>query len=175
MLPNRKDVRDLLEERTGREVTLSSGVVYAPSQHERATFGLYVDNQLRTRAVVAFDLSLATSVTAAMGMLTPGRAAAERSQGVMTVATRSRMEQLLSDLGSLFAPPVSDQMRLYSTYLPGSEVPGDVPAYAHVMGGRMDLRVSVSGYGAGRLSLVCPPVIPSPRRPMSGRPAAAVR
>jgi hypothetical protein len=175
MLPSRKDVRDLLQERTGCEVTLSSGVVYAPSQHERATFGLYVDQQLRTRALVAFDLALATCVASATGMLTPGRAAAERSGGVMTAATGSRMEHLLSDLAALWEPLVGDEVRLYATYLPGSDVPADVPGYAHVLGRRMDLRVSVSGYGHGRLSVVCPPVFPSPRRPMSPTRTAALR
>jgi hypothetical protein len=29
---------------------MSSGVVYAPSEHDRAAYGLYVDHQLRSRS-----------------------------------------------------------------------------------------------------------------------------
>jgi hypothetical protein len=173
MLPSRKDVRDLLEARTGCPVRLTPAVPYAPSAYERAAFAVYVDQQMRTRAVVTCDLTMATLTGAAMGRFPAGRAEEERRGGTLTAAVRRQLEDLLVDFASVLRPTDGRSLRWYSTYLPGAEIPTDVPAYAHVMGQRLDLRVSLSGYGTGRMSVVCPPVIPAPRQPdWSLRPAA---
>lgn len=175
MLPSRKDVRDLLEARIRGPVGLTPAVPYAPSAHERAAFAVYVDQQMRTRGVVTCDLAMAALAGAAMGRFPVGRAEDERRAGALTDAVRRHLEDLLVDFARVLGPPAGGALRWYATYLPGAEVPTDVPAYAHLMGQRLDLRVSLAGYGAGRLSVVCPPAFPGPRQPDRAPGHAAVR
>lgn len=175
MLPSHKDLRDLLEATTGRAVAVSSGDVYAPSPYDRATFGVYVDRQVRTRAVLVLDLRLTVLAGAAMGMFPAGRARAELEKRALVPGTRQLVEELFAGFTLLLGDPDAAAVRLYQTYSAGADLPTDLPAYMHMVGHRMDLRVDIAGYGTGRLSLVCPPVIPRPRRGESSRQTAEVR
>jgi hypothetical protein len=174
-LPSRKEVRDLLEVRLGREITFSPAELYAPSPYESATFGVYVDQHLRVRALAFLDLELATLAGGAMAQVPVGLARSEQQSRALVAETRTHLQDLLAELTPLLSVAAGVAVRHYDTYLASAGLPADIPAYVHRVGSRMDLRVGVAGYGSGRLSLVCPPVVPRPRRPERSAESVWVR
>ena len=155
-LPTPKDVRDLLTVRIGRTVTIAPSVPYAPAPDERATYAVYVDQQIRTCAVVACDPALSILAGAALAKIPVGGVEdelARRSPGPMT---REHLQDLLEAFGPWFESPGGSPVRLHAAYPPGTEPPSDVPAYARTLGRRLDLEVTIPAYGSGLLSLVRP-------------------
>ena len=155
-LPTHKDVRDLLAARTCRGVTLATGVPYVPAPSEPATFAVYVDRRMRTLAVVACDLELSVLAAAAIATIPVGGTEAELAQGVLEPTSRQHLHDLLEALTPLVQGGGDAEVRLHAVYPPGVEPPTDIPAYAAVLGRRLDLEVTIAAYGTGRLSLVRP-------------------
>ena len=160
MLPSRlpapKEVRDLLAGRLGRAVSLASGVPYAPAALEPATYAVFVDEHLDTRAVVACDLPMSVHAGGAIATIPAGGLEAELGRGALTHATGRHLEGLLEGFVPLLDPTGEESVRLHAVYLPGEQPPSDIPAYVRALGRRLDLVVTVAGYGEGRLSLVRP-------------------
>lgn len=156
MLPTHKAVRDLLADRTGRGVALAAALPFAPGSRERVTHAVYVDPQLRTRAVVVCDLALSAILGAACATVPVGGIERELAQRWLAPVTAQHLRALLEDLTGVLRPPQGTVLRLHEMYAPGVEPPSDIPAYAHSLGRRLDLEVAVSAYGSGRLSIVCP-------------------
>lgn len=155
-LPTHKDVRDLLAARIGRGVTLAPGVPYVPGPREPATFGVYVDRQMRTVAVVTCDLELSVLAGAAIATIPVGGTEAELAQRALEPTTRGHLRGLLEGFTPLVRGDADTSTHLHAMYPPGVEPPTDIPAYAAVLGRRLDLEVTISAYGTGRLSLVRP-------------------
>jgi hypothetical protein len=156
MLPTHKAVRDLLSDRTGRAVSLAPALPYAPGSRERVTYAVFVDAQLRTRAVAVCDLTLSVLLGAAGARIPVGGTEAEIARQWLAPGTTRHLRRLMEELAALL--DASGEVRLHEMYVPGVQPPTDVPAYAHTLGRRLDLEVEVSSYGGGRLSVVCPAV-----------------
>lgn len=154
MLPTHKAVRELLSDRTRRTVTLAPAVFYSPGPGERPTYAVYVDPHMRTGAVLVCDLDLSVLAGAAVATIPVGGTEHEREQRSLAPATRQHLRDLLEALGPLLSPTAGEPLHLYEMYPPGEAPPADVPGYACVLGRRLDLKVTISGYGTGRLSLV---------------------
>jgi hypothetical protein len=150
LLPAHKALKELFVERLGRRVDLASGVPFAPAPGERATFAVYVDGSLRTRAVAVCDLAFSAYAGAAATTVPVGGAEEAITRRTLDETLERGLGSVFEDLAGLLAGA-----RLHAVYAPGSVPPSDVPAYAAVLGHRVDLDVTVSAYGAGRFSLVC--------------------
>lgn len=157
-MPTHKEVRDLLMSRLGRAVTLAPIAPYAPTASEPVTFGVYVDQQMRTLGVAACDLDLSVLAAAALGTIPVGGAEAELSDARLASASAQRLRVLLEDFAPWFDVTGGPSAHLHEMYPPGTEPPTDIPAYAQVLGCRVDLEVGIAGYGNGRLALVRPAV-----------------
>ena len=150
MLPARKVIKELFAERLGRRVELAPGVPFAPAPGEAATFAVFVDGSLRTRAVAACDLAFSAYAGAAVATVPVG--GAEQAIGLRTLAPglQAGLRTVFEDLAALLPGA-----QLHAVYIAGAVPPSDVPAYAGVLGRRMDLAVTIAAYGHGRFSLVC--------------------
>jgi hypothetical protein len=154
VLPTHKAVRELLTDRTGRSVTLAPAVFYGPGPGDRPTYAVYVDPRMRTGAVVVWDLTLSVLTGAALATIPVGGTETERQQRSLAPTTRHHLHDLLEEFAGLLTPPGGPPLHLYEMYPPGVAPPGDVSAYAGALGRRLDLKVTIAGYGTGRLSLV---------------------
>ena len=75
-LPQPKQVRDLLVELLGRDVTLSPSAPFAPGPDTAASIAVYVDDSLQIRALMACDLAVDARAGAAIGLVPVGGAEA---------------------------------------------------------------------------------------------------
>jgi len=153
-LPNPKEIRDLLTDLLGREVTLSPSAPLAPTPRTPCTIGVYVDDGLQVTAVVSFDLPLSAHAGAAIGLVPVAGAEAAIEEGTLNDTLRENVYEVLNIGASLFNPEGATHLRLYDVHHAGAPVPGDVLVKAVTLGRREDLAVQVAGYGSGRLSYV---------------------
>ena len=151
--PTPKAVRDLLGELLGRTPQVAPGVPYASGLAEPATHAVYVDQRMRTRAVVSADLRCSAYLAATAGRLPAGALEDVWKQRRLAPALAGHLDRVLEGLAPLFG----GQVRRYASYPPASEPPTDVAAFARALGNRLDLAVGFAQYGIGRLSFVAVP------------------
>lgn len=153
-LPVTKEVRDLLTDLLGREVSLSPGAPLAPTPKTPCTIGVYVDDLLQVTALIAFDLPLSAHAGAAIGLVPVAGAEAAIEEGTLGDTLRENLYEVLNIAASLFNVDGATHLRLYDVHHAGLPVPPDVLGKALTLGRREDLEVDVAGYGPGRLSVV---------------------
>lgn len=151
-LPTRHAVRSLIEGLIGRDVELKDS-----DPVSKATTNLvaaYVTNQMTVSAVAVLDLAGAARLGGALGLLPKGGvddAIAEKSlPGLM----RDNAYEVLNVLSAVFNLEGAPHVRLYELYGPDGSVPGDVLALSQVTGSRLDVVLSLAGYGDARLSII---------------------
>ena len=153
-LPVPKEIRDLLTDLLGREVALSPSAPLAPTPKNPCTVGVYVDDSLQVTALVSFDLALSAHAGAAIGLVPVGGAEAAIEEGTLSDALRENLYEVLNIAASLFNTEGATHLRLYDVHHAGTPVPPDILAKALTLGRREDLAAAVTGYGAGKLSVV---------------------
>jgi CheY-like chemotaxis protein len=155
-LPERKEARDLLERLLGRDCGVENGVgAPGPGEATTTTAEIIGDTGQVTALLVA-DHSLAVRAGACLS-LTPAPAAEDLVRaGDMTPPVRAAFGEVLNVFTSLFNGSGAPHVRLGRVWFAGEAVPPEVIAPMAGSLTRDDLTVTVSGYGAGRLSVVLP-------------------
>ncbi len=153
-LPQPKQVRDLLAELLGREVTLSPSAPYAPGPDTPASVAVYVDDQLGIRALIACDLTFSAHAGAAIGLVPPGGAQAAVEDGKLTDTLAENLYEVLNIAASMFNVPGADHLKLHALHPAGPPLDPQLRVSTLTLGRREDLAVSIAGYGDGVLSIV---------------------
>jgi CheY-like chemotaxis protein len=151
-LPHPYEVKAVLERLLSRPVELRHGDPVAPSPG--TVVGIYVDARLRMAALVVADLRLAAHAGAAVGLLPPAGAAELVAGETLSAPVLDNVAEVLNVCAGLLNAPPLPHVRLYATYARGDRLPGDVAARLRGLGERLDLAVTVTGYGAGGLSFL---------------------
>ncbi len=152
-LPSNLAIRNLLSDLLNRDVELKDGPAVGVGGAPGSLVGLYVDDHLKSKAVVVFDFALAAHAGAAIGLLPPGasEAAIEDRDLPENLAVNAR--EVLNIMASLFNVEGAAHLKLYASYVPGEVLRPDVVDWATRTGSRLDLAVEVSRYGKGGLSI----------------------
>lgn len=153
-LPAVKEIRDLLGDLLGRDITVSPTSPLAPTPNNPCTIGVYVDDSLRVLAVVAFDLTLSAYAGAAIGLVPVTGAQEAIEAKALEQSLRENLYEVLNIASSLFNPEGATHLRLYDVHHVGDPLPGDVLVKSLTLGRREDLSVDIAGYGAGKLAFV---------------------
>ena len=151
-LPNIKDVRDMLTDLLGKDVTMQPGPPVEPDKP--VAVGVFVDDSMRTAAIAVADFKLAAYAGAAIGLVPAGGAEAAIEDGALPASIADNFTEVLNILSALFNTSGAPHLRLYASYAPGETPPTDIAAGIRVVGGRLDLAVKIAGYGDGALSFV---------------------
>jgi hypothetical protein len=154
VLPDPKAVRDLLLDLLGRNVEVATADPYGATGNEQATFGVYVDDKMHTLAVVTADLELSAFMGAAIGLVPVGGAEVAIEDRKLSQMLEENLYEVLNICASLLNAEGRPHVKLHAIYAPGTLPPNDVPVYAQALGNRLDLTVTIAGYGAGRMSFV---------------------
>jgi hypothetical protein len=154
-LPSAKAVRDLLSELFGRDVDVAQSDLPAePRLDPRSTVAVYRDDAKNTAGVVTADLTLSTYLAAGLSLVSKDSADEAVSAGTLPATYAENVREVLSIVGTLLNSPVSRAVRMGAIHLPGEPVPFRVSDRAVATGRRLDLQVSISGYGSGQMSVV---------------------
>ncbi len=154
-LPTPLAVREMLETLLGRDVQVDSGAD-KPSPALGLTVGVFVEKSLAVRALMVLDLPLSAACGAALGLIPAAGAAAAVADGVLTPLIADNVREIINVGGSLLNTPDAPHVTLDAVTLPGSPPPSDVAGLVTAFVPRLDLSVSVAGYGGGILSVVTP-------------------
>jgi hypothetical protein len=151
-LPGRAAVRSLVEDLVGRPVELGDAdpVPNRPSN----VVAVYVTDQLTMTAVVVVDLPGAARIGGALGMLPRGGVDDAIDEGHLSGMLRDNIYEVLNVLSATFNVPGAPHVRLYEMYGPNASLPSDVAALATVLGNRLDVVLTIAGYGDAHLSVV---------------------
>ncbi|GAA3397732.1 hypothetical protein [Cryptosporangium minutisporangium] len=152
-LPSPKDVRDMLEELLGKDVTVGDGSPAAAADLNKAVVAIYVDDANQIAGVAGMDLPLAAWIGAAIGLIPKGGAEACVEDGELSKMVGENVREVCNIMAALLNREGTPHLRLEkeSVYLPGETAPQEAQARLVALGARLDLAVSVAGYGAGRL------------------------
>lgn len=153
-LPQPKQIKDLLTELLGRDVTLSPTTPYAPRTSEPVTIATYVDDHLNIVALVACDLAFSARAGAAIGLVPPAGAEAAIEDGKLTDTLADNLYEVLNIGASVFNVPGADHVRLYDVHPAGPPPDPNLRIRTLTLGRREDLAVEIAGYGSGLLSVV---------------------
>jgi hypothetical protein len=156
-LPTVMDVRELLEGLLGRDVeTELTSAGADPRKHPGAMVGVYVDDAARLRAIVVVDMALSAALGAAIGLMGARLAGDVVRSELLSPALYDNAAEILNVAASLFNAEGAPHVRLQEAYAPREITPSDVDARLRGMARRVDIEMTVSGYGAGRMSVVVP-------------------
>ncbi len=153
-LPQPKQIRDLLADLLGRDVTLVPATPFAPGPDTAASVAVYVDDSLRISALIACDLPLSSYMGAAIGLVPPGGAQAAVDDGRLTDVLEENLYEVLNIAASMFNVEGADHLRLHALHPAGPPLDPQLRISTLTLGRREDLRVDIAGYGAGALSIV---------------------
>lgn len=153
-IPHLKSIRDLLGDLTGRDVEVAAGEPVAVGGLPGSVVGLFVDDELSSRAVVVLDLALAASTGAALGLVPPSGAQAAVEDGELPENLFDNCREVLNIMATLFDVPGSPHLRLYAAYRPTEVLRVDVREIAVRRDRRLDVAVDVARYGPGAMSVV---------------------
>lgn len=152
-LPSRHAVRLLVEDLVGRSVELKD----APPMPAKNTniFAAYVNNKMAVSAVVVVNLELGARLGGALGMLPKGGVDDAIKERDFYPMLRDCCYEVLNVMASVFNVANAQHVRLYEMYgIGGQPVPNDVQHFATNMGNRIDVRLTIAGYGDGLMAVV---------------------
>jgi hypothetical protein len=151
-LPSRHAVRSLIEDLIGRAVEIndSDPLSVKPTN----IVAVYVDDRTSMTAVVVVDLACGARLGGALGLLPAGGVEDAIDEKDLYPLLRDNCYEVLNVLAAVFNVQGAPHVRLYEMYGPGDSLPGDVSSLAYAVGGRMDVVLSIAGYGDGSLSVI---------------------
>ena len=152
ILPNAKDVRDLLEGLLGKDVTVFPGDPVSLND-DKPAMAVYVDPTLATTALVLVDIRLAAWCAGALALLPKGGLEDAIDEGELSEMHLEVVYEVVNVAAALFNGGGVNHSKLHKLYAPGEWVPGDLAGLAAAFN-RIDLKVEVAGYGSGALSIV---------------------
>ncbi|WP_300682347.1 hypothetical protein [Nocardioides sp.] len=153
-LPTAKQVRDLITDLLGREVTLAPAPPFAPGPKAPASIAVYVDDSLRVTGLIAVDLPCSAYLGAALALV-PAKVAEEAVElGTLDQSLAENLYEVLNVAASMFNVPNAAHLKLHALHPAGVPLDPMVRAQALTLGRREDLSVEISGYGTGQLSVV---------------------
>lgn len=152
-LPTAKAVRDMLEELLGRDIAVGDGKPAAAADLQKAAVAIYIDDTKRIVGVSGMDLPLAAWCGAAIGLVPKGGAEDCVQEGELTKMLGENVREVCNIMAALLNSEKSPHVRLEkeSCFLPGESPPQEAQTRLVALGARLDLVVTVTGYGTGRL------------------------
>ncbi len=151
-LPSRAAVRGLVEDLVGRPVELRDGDP-VPSSTTNVV-AVYVNDALALSAAIIVDLPGAARIGGALGMMPRGGVDDAIEEQDVSGMLRDNCYEVLNVLASVFNTPGAPHVRLYEMYGPHASLPADVAALTTTIAERMDVVLSIAGYGDALLSVV---------------------
>ncbi|MBH25943.1 MAG: hypothetical protein CMH57_16165 [Myxococcales bacterium] len=154
-LPPIPSVQKFLADLLCRNVDVEEGVSVEPTPRSPVAVATYTSPDGSVGAMCVFDLELANFAGASLSLIPVGLAKdSVRSREVPPSIEENLLE--ICNIGArLFDHPKHPSVRFQQAFLPQGELPEDV-SVGLKSPERIDLKVDIKGYGAGRMSLLRP-------------------
>lgn len=154
-LPAALEVRELLTGLVGRDFdALTGGEKVDPQAPGGAVVAEYVNNSMQLAALVVADLPLAAAAGSAIALLPPKGVAESIKYAELSLPQFENFSEILNVMASLFNAEGAPHLKLTTVHAPGAVLPNDVSPWVMSFVPRLDLSISVAGYGDGALSVL---------------------
>jgi hypothetical protein len=153
-VPAPMEVRSMLEEMLGRDVQVAPSAPWAPMRPDQGAIGLFVDDSTMIRAVAVCDVELSAYAGASIGLLPVDQAQQAVADNEIPEMLQENLYEVLNIVSALYNVEGAPHLRLYAVHHVGGDATPELLALGGVLGRRLDLTVSIAGYGTGRLGLV---------------------
>ena len=100
-LPSPKDVRDMLEELLGKDITVGDGSPASAADLKKTTVAAYVDDGNHIAAVAGMDLPLSAWIGAAIGLIPKGGAEACVEDGDLSKMVGENVREVCNIMAAL--------------------------------------------------------------------------
>jgi hypothetical protein len=152
-MPAAKAVRDTLSDMLGRDVDVAPGVPPLSADLVRAMVAVYSDDHFHLAAVLGMDLQLAARSAAAIGLVPAGAAEDCIAERELSKTLMENGFEVCNVIGGLLNRDGHPHIRMDRVIYPGETPPSDATGRLLALGNRLDLTVTVHGYGGGRFWL----------------------
>jgi hypothetical protein len=150
-IPVQEDLRELLADLLGREVTAVRSDEPVPASG--GAVGSYVTDDGRPAAAVVCDLAFAARAAAAITLI-PSPAAEEAiTERALTPTLRENLREVLNVMARLLNSAQTPHVRLQEVYAPGVAPPAEVARLIAQPADRRSFEVEIPGYGPGRVTV----------------------
>lgn len=156
-LPPPKAVKDLFSDLVGKDVEVGPGHAVLVSGTSDTYIGVYSTDRQQTGAIIVMDLALAGYLGGALGLLPANQIKEAVDRRLLPQLAVDNVAEVYNIAGSIFNVPGARHLRLSTVIGPEEPMPLDVLALANALGRRLDLDVTVTGYGQGTISVVLAP------------------
>lgn len=153
-LPPPKVVRDLFTDTLGKTVDIGPGKPVLVTAVSDTYIGVYTTDRLQTGAIVVMSLPLAGYLGGAFGLLPPKSIQEAVDRRMLPATAVDTVQEIFNIASGIFNTSGSRHLKLYQVIGPEEPAPLDVLALASSLGRRLDLDVTVPGYGTGTVSII---------------------
>ncbi|WP_344169145.1 hypothetical protein [Pilimelia columellifera] len=143
----------MIEDLMGRQVDVTPGDPFKTDDLPSSVVALYADDMKKLVAVIGLDLPLAAYAGAALGLMPVGGAEDAVTDRKLSPALLENVSELCNILAGLLNREGGPHVRLHQVVAPGDSLPNDAAAYLLAVGRRLDVNVTISRYGGGRLAI----------------------
>lgn len=152
-LPGRKDVADLMANLVGEEVAVEELPTGSLPLDEMICLGVYVAEDTALSAVAAMDVQLANRLGAALAMIPDDAVDEQIAANAVEGEIRENIKEIFNIAASLVNRPSAPHQRFDKLLIP-SEDPSStaVDKLVREPDSRRDFKLTVPGYGEGRLA-----------------------
>ena len=151
-LPTQIAVRDMISMLLGRPAQATEGAPVNLNPFKKCVVATFVDHRKAVRAVALFDMMMAAGTGAALSLLPASTAVEVAKSGEFDKVMKENMKEVFNVCSTLFPGPELNLSRIYLTF---KTTPKPLKDALRTKGGnRIDLEITLPGYGKGRASFV---------------------
>lgn len=151
-LPTPETVAQIITGLIGRSVSVKKAPALVRGKTPTAT-AVYVCDDGKLRGAAVADIALASSAGAALTLLPAPDAAQAVKTGQWNDALAENFREILNVASNVFNVPGQPHTRLKEVFLTPAALPAEVEAGIKAASGRLDIEVSIPGYGPGKMTV----------------------
>lgn len=152
--PREVEVRQMLGMLFGNDLTISEAEELPVSVESNNAAALYVADDGTPVTACVCDMNFAAFAGSALTKIPPGGAEDAASSGELTENMMGNLNEVMNICSRLFMSGSSPHLRLDKMYASIAELPDNAKTMLDTVSGRLDLKVSIPGYGEGHLAFL---------------------
>jgi len=152
--PREIEVRQMLAMLFGNDLTISESEELPVSAESNNAAALYVADDGTPVTACICDMNFAAFAGSALTKIPPGGAEDAAKSGELTDNMMGNLNEVMNICSRLFMSGSSPHLRLDKMYASITELPENAKTMFDAVSGRLDLKVSIPGYGEGHLAFL---------------------
>lgn len=152
--PREVEVRQMLAMLFGNDLTISEAEELPVDAESNNAAALYLADDDTPVTACVCDMNFAAFAGSALTKIPPGGAEDAAKSGELTENMMGNLNEVMNICSRLFMSGNSPHLRLDKMYASIAEMPDNAKTMFDAVSGRLDLKVTIPGYGEGYLAFL---------------------